>query len=105
MVAFAVGRQLREAAIRLALGARPSLLQRRVLLRGLAPAAAGLALGLLLAWPVGHAIRAQLFQVRPADPIVLAAVALAVVAAALLASFLPARRAARVDAAAALRQE
>ena len=105
MVAFAVGRQLRESAIRLALGARPWALQRRVLLQGLIPAAAGVALGLLLIVPLGAGLRAQLFGVAPTDPLVLAAAAGAAFAAALVAAATPARRSSRVDPAAALRQD
>jgi ABC-type antimicrobial peptide transport system permease subunit len=105
MVAFAVGRQMRESAIRLALGASPASLRRRVLLQGLAPAAAGIAGGLVLGIPVGRAMRAQLFHVQPLDPVVLSCTIAAVVLAAAAAAAAPARRAARIDPAEALRQD
>ena len=105
MIAFAVDRQRRESAIRLALGARPSALQRRVVRQGLAPALAGVAIGLSLMVPFGAIIRAQLFEVTPGDPVVLAAAAVAMLAAALVASLVPAHRSSRVDPAVALRQE
>jgi len=105
MAAFLVARQRREAAIRLALGAEPSSVLRRVLGQGLLPAVAGVVIGLLCAVPLGTAMRAQLFQVRPSDPLVMVVAAAAVAIAAIMASALPARRAARIDPAAALRQE
>jgi putative ABC transport system permease protein len=105
MVAFAVGRQRREAAIRLALGAHPSSLRVHVLRQGFGPSSLGVVLGLILAVPAGRAIRTQLFQVQPVDPVVLACAAATIVLAAILASVAPAMRAARVDPAAALRQD
>jgi putative ABC transport system permease protein len=105
MIAFAVSRQLRDAAIRLALGARPTEIGRRVVLRGLMPAVIGALIGLALTIPMGDAVRAQLFKVTPTDPLVLAGAATAILLAALGAAAFPARRAARVDPAAALRQE
>jgi len=62
-------------------------------------------LGLVVALPMGRLIRAQLFGVEPTDPLVLMTAAAAVLATAVAASVAPARRAARVDPAAALRQE
>jgi len=105
LVAFVVARQRREAAIRLALGAAPAAVLRRTLLRGLAPAAIGVAGGLLLAMPLGAAMQSQLFQVAPWDPVAIGGAGLAVVAAAALAVAGPARRAARTEPAVALRQE
>jgi putative ABC transport system permease protein len=105
MAAFTTARRRREAAIRLALGAHPSSLGRRVILQAIVPASAGILAGVALAIPVGRAMQAQLFHVRPADPVVLGAAALAVAVAALAAAIAPARRAARVDAAVALRQD
>ena len=105
MVSFLVARQAREAAIRLALGARPADVRQRIFLQGVAPAVVGAALGLVLAIPLGRMTRTQLFQVRPSDPAILAAAGLAIVAAAVLSTVLPARRGARVDPAAALRLE
>jgi putative ABC transport system permease protein len=105
MIAFAVSRQLRDAAIRLALGARPTEIGRRVVIRGLMPAMIGAVIGLFLAIPMGNAVRAQLFKVAPNDPVVLTGAAIAILIAALGAAAFPARRAARVDPATALRQD
>jgi putative ABC transport system permease protein len=105
MVSFAVARQTRESAIRLALGAHPASLGRRTILQGCLPAAAGVIAGLALALAIGPAMRTQLFQVQPRDPVVLLAAALAMIAAAVIAALHPARRASRVNPAAALRQE
>jgi putative ABC transport system permease protein len=105
LVAFVAGRQLREAAIRLALGARPDMLQRRVLTQGVRPAVAGLALGLLLVPALTAAIRSQLFQTSAGDPLALGAAVIAILIAAVAASIAPARRSARIDPAVALRQE
>jgi ABC-type antimicrobial peptide transport system permease subunit len=105
MVAFAIARQRREAAIRLALGARPGDVARRVVAQGVMPALGGIVAGVGLALPLGRLIRAQLFQVTPSDPAAIGAAAAAVAAAAIVASIAPARRAARVDPAVALRQE
>ena len=105
MVAFAVARHRREAAIRLALGAQPRELRRRVVARGCVPAMAGVAAGLALSVPLGRLMQAQLFQVAPSDPVAIGAAACAVGTAAILATVLPAHRASRVDPATALRQD
>ncbi len=105
MVAFAVARQRREAAIRLALGAPPADLLRRMAGRGVGPAAAGIVAGLALAVPLGRVMAAQLFHVTPSDPVAIGAAGLGVLLAAAGASLLPARRASRVDPAVALRQD
>ncbi len=105
MVAFVAGRQVRESAIRLALGARPSMLRRHMILRGLFPAVLGTLAGLTIVVAVGSAIRSQLFHVKPTDPLVMIGAALGVLGAAGLASLLPARRATRIEPAAALRRE
>lgn len=105
MITFVVARRMREAAIRLALGAPPAELRRRVLRQGLSPAAAGSGVGLVVAYLGGPALRAHLFQVEPADPAVLVTAALVILGAALIASLPSARRSSRVDPALALREE
>jgi len=105
LVAFAVGRQRREAAIRLALGARPSGLQQRVMTRGLMPAVVGVVIGVAGSLPLGWAIRAQLFNVQPSDPFVLGVAALAVIVSACCAAAVPARRATQIDPAEVLRAD
>jgi predicted permease len=86
-----------EIGIRLALGATTSSVVRLVLMRALASVTIGLAAGLGGAWLASRLLTQQLYGVRPTDPAMYAAVALALGAAAVLAAWLPARRAARVD--------
>ena len=76
-----------------------------VVREGLAWAAAGLSLGLLLSLAATRALRGLLFEVAPADPTALLAVCAVVLAATLVATLLPARRAGRVDPMEALRTE
>ncbi|MGH9485552.1 MAG: FtsX-like permease family protein, partial [Terriglobales bacterium] len=101
----AVGQRHREMGVRLALGARPAAIFRLVLFRGLVCAAAGIGLGAAAAWLLCRLLRNLLFEVSPADPVLFAGAALLVLAAAMLACCGPARRASRVDPAAALRGE
>jgi predicted permease len=92
-----------EIGIRMTLGARPSSVMRLVLREGLVQAAAGLAVGLAAGVLVMDAFRALLFEVSPADPLTLGGVAILLLATAMLACILPARRAIRVDPVEALR--
>jgi putative ABC transport system permease protein len=105
VVAQVVGQRRPEFAVRMALGAGRAQVLRLVLGEGLAVAAVGALLGLLLALASGRLLSGLLFEVRPADPAVLGAACLFVLAGALAASYLPARRAARTDPAAVLHSE
>ena len=89
----------------MALGARPSDIGKLVLGQGLRLGLLGTALGLAGAAAGGRLVSGMLFQVGPADPAVLASVAAMLLAVTLTASWLPARRAARIDPMAALRSE
>jgi ABC-type antimicrobial peptide transport system permease subunit len=100
-----VVRKTREIGIRIALGARPSDVLNLVLRRGLAFTLGGAAIGLAGAFALTRFLEALLFQVRPADPISFGIVTLVMIAIALLACWLPARRAMRVGPAEALRIE
>jgi predicted permease len=105
VVAFSVGRRVREFGIRSALGARPREILRLVLGEGLGLSAAAAGMGLLAGALLGEAVRKLLPGVAGADAVTLAAVAAIVLAVAVLSTFAPARRAAGVDPAVALRYE
>jgi putative ABC transport system permease protein len=92
-----------EFAIRLALGAQPRNLLTSVLKRGLALAGTGIAVGLLGAWAVTRALSSQLFEVSTTDPLTFTLIPLALLGVAVLACYVPARRAARTDPAGVLR--
>ena len=104
MAQLARGRR-REIGIRVALGAPIAGVQWLVLRRGLGLALAGVGIGLAMSAGAGRALRAMLFGVTPYDPITLAAVAVVLAAAAIVASWLPARQASRVDPTVTLRME
>ena len=76
-----------------------------VLGQGMRPVAAGLVIGIGAALALGRLLKAMLFEIRPADPLVLAGVVVVLGAAAALACFTPVRRATRVDPAISLRYE
>ncbi len=95
----------REIGIRIALGARPEQVVLSVVRRGVLLAAVGVALGGVLALPAVKAMRGLLYGVTTFDPVGLAVAAVAMIGAAIIASALPARRAAVVDPAIALRAD
>lgn len=97
VLAYVVAQKTREIGIRVALGSTPRGIFRIFFNEGLMLTAAGLVLGLLGAVTMGRALEGQVFGVRPADPSILAAVALATGIIALLACVSPAYRATRVD--------
>lgn len=105
LIAYRVAGQRHEMGVRLALGARGGDLLRLVLRQGLTLGGAGLALGVLAAVLLAPRLDALLFRTSPHDPAIYAAVVGVLAAAALLACLVPARRAARVDPAVALRDE
>jgi putative ABC transport system permease protein len=105
VISYSVGRRKREVGIRLALGAAPGDVLRLVLAEGLALTGAGLAAGLLGAAALTRSLASLLFDVGRLDPATYAAAALALAAAGLLASWVPARRAMRVDPVRTLREE
>ena len=89
----------------MALGAKQSDLRLMVLRQGLTLGLYGIGLGLLLALALGRSLETLLFEVEPADPLVLAAVAIGTAAVTALASYWPALRASRLEPMDALRQE
>jgi predicted permease len=100
-----VTRRTREIGIRMALGARRADLVRLVVWRGIALALAGTVVGIGAAIGLGRLLASLLFEVKPADPITLISVTLLLMVVALLAAFVPARRATTVDPMIALRYE
>jgi putative ABC transport system permease protein len=105
VVSFSVTQRTREIGIRMALGASQGDVLRLVLRRSMAAALGGVALGLLGSLALTRFLASLLFEVKPADPLVLVAVALLLSAVALLASYLPGRRATKIDPMEALRYE
>ena len=104
-VAYSVSQRTREIGIRLALGAQRQDILRLVLGQGARMVAVGLVVGLLVAAGLGHFLTSLLYGVKANDPATLTGVALVLGVAALAASYLPARRAMRVDPLEALREE
>ena len=105
VLAHAVTRRTSEIGVRMALGATRGSVLRGVLARGLALTATGLVLGLTFAVLSGRALAALLYGVSAQDITTLLMVAVVLIAVALLASWVPARRATRIDPVAALRVE
>ena len=103
VTAFGVAQRTREIGVRLALGAKSGQIFALVLREGLAIVGFGAAMGILASLALSRLIAAQLYGVGPRDPGALAAAVLIIGAIALLATWLPARRAARVDPIVALR--
>ncbi|MCW5556734.1 MAG: ABC transporter permease [Verrucomicrobiae bacterium] len=105
VLAYSVSRRGREIGIRMALGAQRGDVSRLILREGLRLAAIGIAAGLLAALASVRVMRSLLYEIGLADPVTFAAIPLLLAAIALLACWLPARRAARVDPMVALRTE
>jgi putative ABC transport system permease protein len=105
VIAYSVSQRTREIGVRVALGAQRGNVLALILGHGAVLAAAGIGIGLAGALGVTRFLRAMLFGVSPFDPVSFVAVTLVLSAIAFLASYLPARRAARVDPVEALRQE
>jgi ABC-type antimicrobial peptide transport system permease subunit len=105
VMSYTVARRTNEIGIRTALGARQGDVLNMILKESLALALAGTAIGVPLALMTTRLIANRLFGISASDPVTIGAVVLLLTAAAMLAGFLPARRAARVDPLVALRHE
>jgi predicted permease len=105
VISYIVSERTHEIGIRLALGAQSPKILRMVLRQGLGLALAGAAFGLVGALIVAHLMAGVLYGVRPTDPVTFVGVALLLIGVALLACYIPARRAIRVDPLVALRYE
>ncbi len=105
VMAYSVGRRTQEIGVRMALGAGTRSVLGLVFASGLKQLAMGLVIGLAAAFGITRAIASLLVQVKPADPLTFGVVSAVLSAAALLACWIPARRALRVDPVVALRYE
>jgi len=102
---YAVARRTREIGVRMALGADRGAVFALIMKQGALQTALALGVGLLLALGLGRVLAQMLYQVSPSDPVALIASSIMLGSAALLACFLPARRAMRVTPMTALRTE
>jgi len=105
LMSFTVAQRTREIGIRIALGARPDQVVGSVVREGLVLAGAGLALGIAGSLATTRLLETLLYDVHGTDPLTYTAVALVLIGVALMAAYLPSRRAARVDPVTALRAE
>ena len=104
-IAYSVDQRTREIGIRMAMGARPSDVLKLVVRQGLMLVVIGVAMGLVGAYGVTRFLASLLYGIGPTDPATFAGVAILLTAVALLASYIPARRAAKLDPMVALRYE
>ncbi|HTS36866.1 MAG TPA: ABC transporter permease [Candidatus Solibacter sp.] len=105
VLSYSAKQRVQEIGIRLALGARLSDVLRLIIFQGMKPALIGMALGATGALALGHLLKSLVYGVQPTDPITFIAVAFLLALVALLASIIPAYRAAKVDPLVALRYE
>jgi putative ABC transport system permease protein len=105
LMAYRVGERTREIGLRMAMGAAAPRILRLIVAEGAGLALAGVAVGLGVSFLAGRAMQGLLFQVQPRDPVVFAVVGTVLVVVALLATYLPAHRAALIDPVKALRSE
>ena len=105
IVSFGMGQRTQEMGIRMALGAARADILKLAIGQGLAPVSLGLVAGVLSAWAVTRAMSHLLIGVSSSDPVTYVGTALVLLSVALLACWIPARRASRVDPMVALRYE
>ena len=105
VVAYSVAQRVHEIGVRMALGARPGSVVALVVAQGVRPAVVGLVVGLGGALALSSVLKSMLYGVGPRDPVSLGVVAFVLALVAVLASYIPARRASRVDPLTALRAD
>jgi putative ABC transport system permease protein len=105
VISYSVVQRTHEIGVRMALGARPFDVMRLVIGQGGRLALIGIVFGLAGAWGVTRVLRTLLFEIKPTDPATFVGVAILLMIVAVLASYIPARRAMRVDPMIALRHE
>jgi putative ABC transport system permease protein len=105
VVSYAASQRTQEIGIRVALGAKPRDIGRLVVGQGFVPVLMGLVAGLAVAAGLARLIANMLFGISPTDPMTFTAVPVALLAIAMIACYVPARRATRLDPVVALRQD
>jgi putative ABC transport system permease protein len=105
VMTYAVSQRTREIGIRMALGAQTGEVLRMVIWRGIMLALGGMAIGLAAALALTRAMKNLLFNVSATDPVTFALITLLLVSVALIASYIPARRATKVDPLQSIRHE
>jgi ABC-type antimicrobial peptide transport system permease subunit len=105
LISYGVAQRTHEIGVRMALGARSEDVLRMVIGQGAKLAGIGIGIGLLGAWGAGTALQSVLWQAPAADPISFSVIVTLLTGTAVIASWLPARRAAAVDPMVALREE
>jgi ABC-type antimicrobial peptide transport system permease subunit len=105
VMSYSAGQRTREIGVHMALGATPAQVLRVIVRDGLIVVAAGLGAGLVIAVWLARSLTGLLHEVTPADPVALVSVAVLLSAIGLVAVLIPARRATRVSALAALRHD
>jgi putative ABC transport system permease protein len=105
VIAYSVTQRRHEIGVRMAMGAQPADVLRQVVGHGMLPVLIGIAMGVAASLAATRLLTSFLFSIRPNDTATFAGVTLVVVLIAFLASYLPARRATRVDPLVALRYE
>ena len=105
VVSYAVARRTREMGIRLALGATGEAVRRMVLKGAVIPVVTGLAAGVAGAWAISKILAGFLYEIEPNDPVTFLGVAALLLATALIASSIPARRGTKVDPMITMRSE
>jgi putative ABC transport system permease protein len=105
VLAYSVAQRTREIGVRIALGATPGTILKMVLGQGLLTVAIGVAIGLAGSLLLTRTMRSMLFEVSPNDPATVVGITLLLVLIAIVASYIPARTATRVDPLIALRYQ
>lgn len=105
VLGYAVGRRRREFGIRASLGAKPIELQRLVFSEGVRLAIVGVAIGSLTAWGLSRVLTSVVYEVTPAEPVIWLTVGAVITVTTIIASWIPARRAAGVDPVELLREQ